>query len=324
MSQSYRAGIHRYALAVAIATGALIFVGGLVTSTGSALAVPDWPLSFGKLFPRMTGGVLFEHGHRLLAGTVAVLVVILALALARSEPRRWVRAVGFAAVVTVVVQAVLGGLTVLLKLPVPLAVAHAGTAEILFCLTATVALVTSRSWLSPAPAAPDMGRPRLRTLSVVTVAAVYAQILLGALVRHTGAGLAIPDFPLSFGRLVPEDLSGLVLYDFAHRAGALVVTLLVVWTAGAILRRHRDAGALTRPALALIALLGWQIFLGASIVWSARAVVPTTTHVLSGALILVTTLVVALRAHHELADPAEAASAGAARSDRTAATAPTA
>ncbi len=297
----YRPGLHRFALAVAIATGVLVFVGGLVTSTGSALAVPDWPLSFGKLFPRMTGGVLFEHGHRLVAGTVATLTVILALALSRSEPRRWVRGLGLAAVAAVIVQAVLGGLTVLFKLPVALAVAHAGVAEIFFCLTASIALVTSRSWHAGAVPAADAGRPPLRTLSAVAVAAVYVQILVGALVRHTGAGLAIPDFPLAFGRLVPPQLAGLVLYDFAHRVGAAVVTVCIVWLAAAILRRHGDRPGLVRPALILIALLGWQVFLGAAIVWSQRAVMPTTTHVLSGALILVTTVVIALRARHELA-----------------------
>ncbi len=291
---AYRAGLHRFALAVAIATGVLVFVGGLVTSTGSALAVPDWPLSFGKLFPRMTGGVLFEHGHRLVAGTVATLTVILALALLKGEPRRWVRGLGLAAVAAVIVQAVLGGLTVLFKLPVALAVAHAGVAEIFFCLTASIALVTSRSWHAAPARAADAGRPGLRTLSMVAVAAVYLQILVGALVRHTGAGLAIPDFPLAFGRVVPPDSTGLVLYDFAHRVGAAVVTLCVVWLAAAILRRHGGRPALVRPALVLIALLGWQIFLGAAIVWSQRAVMPTTTHVLSGALILVTTVVIAL------------------------------
>jgi len=304
----YARGLHRYATAVAVATGVLLFVGGLVTSTGSGLAVPDWPLSFGKLFPKMTGGVLFEHGHRLVAGTVALLTVVLAIVLARAEPRRWVRRLGLAAVAAVIIQAVLGGLTVLLKLPVALAVAHAGVAEIFFCLTATIALVTSRSWLAAEAPMSDAGRPRLRTLSVVTAAAVYLQVLVGALVRHTGAGLAIPDFPLSFGRLVPEAFPALVLYHFAHRVGALAVTVCVVWLVAAILRRHRDRPALTRPALILIGLLGWQIFLGAAIVWTRRAVVPTTTHVLSGALVLVTTVIIALRAHCELVPAAPARS----------------
>jgi heme a synthase len=298
---AYRPALHRYALAVAIATAALLFIGGLVTSTGSALAVPDWPLSFGKLFPPMTGGVLFEHGHRVVAATVGLLTIVLAVWLWRAEPRRWVRWLGAAALASVVVQGVLGGITVLLKLPVAVAVAHAGLAEIFFCLTTTIALVTSPGWLeAPAPSA-DGRRPPLRVLAAVTVALVYAQVLAGALVRHTGAGLAIPDFPLAFGRIWPTAATGLVAYHLLHRVGAVVVTVSVIWTVAATMRRHADVPALRRPALALALLLAWQIYLGAAIIWTRRAVMPTTTHVLSGALVLVTSLVLALRAGRSLA-----------------------
>ena len=300
---SFRRGLHAYAVAVAVATGCLLFIGALVTSTGSGLAVPDWPLSFGQVFPRMTGGVLFEHGHRLAASTVGVLTVVLAIWLARAEPRRWVRRLGIAALFAVVAQGALGGLTVLLKLPVAVSVAHAGVAEIFFCLTVTIALVTSRGWLERAAGAggADTGVPSLATLGAVTVGVAYLQILVGALMRHSGAGLAIPDFPLSFGRLVPPLASPLVLYAYAHRVGALAVSVCVLWTAGRILRRHAGDPGLVRPALILVALLAFQIFLGAAIVWTHKAVMPTTTHVVSGASILVTSLVIALRSRRHLA-----------------------
>ncbi len=298
---AYRPALHRYAVVVAVATAALLFIGGLVTSTGSALAVPDWPLSFGQIFPRMTGGVLFEHGHRMAAAAVGLLTIVLAVWLWRAEPRRWVRWLGVAALVAVVLQGVLGGITVLLKLPVAVAVAHAGLAEIFFCLTTALALVTSRGWLdAPEPAA-DAGRPRLRLLSAVTVAIVFLQVLAGALVRHTGAGLAIPDFPLAFGRLWPPAATGPVAYQMLHRLGAVVVAAFVIWTVAATMHRHGDLPALRRPALALALLLAWQIYLGAAIIWTRRAVVPTTTHVLSGALVLVTSVVLALRAGRLLA-----------------------
>ncbi len=306
---AHRRALHGYAVAVAVATACLLFIGGLVTSTGSGLAVPDWPLSYGQVFPRMTGGVLFEHGHRLAASTVGVLTVILAVWLVRAEPRPWVRGLGVAALAGVILQGLLGGLTVLLKLPVLVSVAHAGLAELFFCVTVTIALVTSRSWLEAGEGAPDAGAPSLRALSALTVAAVYLQILAGALMRHTGAGLAIPDFPLSFGRLVPPLNSPLVLYNFAHRTGAAIVSVLVIWTAAAILRRHGRVPQLTRPALILIALLALQIFLGAATVVSRKAVVPTTTHLLTGALILATSLVIALRARRHLAVPARGAAA---------------
>jgi cytochrome c oxidase assembly protein subunit 15 len=312
----HRPALHRYAILVAVATAALLFIGGLVTSTGSALAVPDWPLSFGQVFPRMTGGVLFEHGHRMAAATVGLLTVVLALWLWRAEPRRWVRRLGAAALAAVVLQGVLGGITVLLKLPVTVAVAHAGLAEIFFCLTVAIALVTSRSWLdAPAPA-PEAGGPSLRVLSAVTVAVVYVQILAGALVRHTGAGLSIPDFPLAFGRVWPSAVSGLVAYQMLHRAGAVVAAAFVAWTVAITLRRHGGVPALRRPALALALLLAWQIYLGAAIIWTRRAVVPTTTHVLSGALVLATSLVLALRAGRLLApNAADRKDEAAARAD---------
>ncbi len=300
-SVAFRPSLHRYALLVAVATALLLFVGGLVTSTGSAMAVPTWPLDFGTLFPRMTGGVLFEMGHRLVAGTVALLTVGLAVWLWLADPRRWVRWLGFAAAVTIVLQAVLGGITVLLRLPVAIAISHAGLAQVMFCLNVTLALVTSRGWGEPAERLPDAGAPSLRALSTATVGVVYLQILIGALVRHTGAGLAVPDFPLAFGRLWPAIASPLVAYQMAHRLGAVAVAVMVLWTVATVLRRHGAIAALRRPALLLLALLAFQIYLGATIVWTQRAVVPTTTHVLSGALVLVTALVLALRARRLLA-----------------------
>jgi cytochrome c oxidase assembly protein subunit 15 len=300
----YQKGLHAYAVIVAAATGCLLFVGGLVTSTGSGLAVPDWPLSFGQVFPQMTGGVLFEHGHRLAASSVGVLTVILAVWLARAEPRRWVRRLGIWAAVAVVAQGALGGLTVLLKLPVAVSVAHAGVAEVFFCLTVTIALVTSRGWLEAADLIPDGAAPSLATLSAFTVGVTYVQILIGALMRHSGAGLAIPDFPLSFGRLVPSLDSPLVLYAYTHRVGALVVTAGALWTAARILRRHAGVPALRGPALILVVLIGWQIFLGAAIIWTRKAVMPTTMHVVSGASVLATSLVIALRARRHLSPAA--------------------
>src|SRR6185295_13406428 len=137
---------HRYAVVCACATALLLVAGGLVTSTGSGLAVPDWPLSFGMVFPPMVGGILFEHGHRMVAGTVAILMLVLAVWLGLREPRRWVRVLGYAAMGTIVAQAVLGGVTVLLLLPPAVSASHACLAQTFFCLTVTIALVTSPRW----------------------------------------------------------------------------------------------------------------------------------------------------------------------------------
>lgn len=297
--------LHAYAVVVACATFLLVAAGGLVTSTGSGLAVPDWPLSFGQVFPRMEGGVLFEHGHRLVAATVGLLTVVLTVWVWRRESRTWVRRLAVVTLAVVVLQGVLGGTTVLLKLPDAVSVAHAGTAQIFFCLVTTVAVVTSAWWASTPAESADPGTPSTRTLTLATLVAVYAQILVGAIVRHTGAGLAVPDFPLAFGRLWPEISSSLVAWQMAHRAGAAVAAGMVVWTAGRVLARHRSEAALRRPALVLLVLAALQIFLGALTIWTRRAVVPTTAHVAAGSLLLVAALVLALRVHLRLA-PADA------------------
>jgi cytochrome c oxidase assembly protein subunit 15 len=294
--------LSRYAAAVAISTFLLIFIGGLVTSTGSGLAVPDWPLSFGRLFPRMQGGVLFEHGHRMAAFGVGLLTLVLALWLSRVEPRDWVRRLGWLAVAAVAVQGALGGLTVLLKLPDATSIAHAALAQIFFCLTAALAAVTSPRWADRRPLQSDASRPSTRALALATVVLVYAQILLGALVRHTGAGLVIPDFPLAHGRLWPEISHPLVAYQMAHRVGALIVVGMIAWTAGRVLARHGAEPALRRPALALVALAAFQVFLGALTIWTRKAVVPTTAHVATGAAVLVVSLLLAIRAQRLLAD----------------------
>ncbi len=290
--------LHRYAQLLAACTFLLIVAGGLVTSTGSGLAVPDWPLSFGRVFPRMEGGVLYEHGHRLVASAIGLLTIGLVILARYREPRAWVRRLAWIALGTVILQGVLGGTTVLLRLPDAVSVAHAGLAQLFFALTVAFAVVTSPRW-GEAPASPGPDAALTRTLTVAAAASVYVQILLGAIVRHTGAGLAIPDWPLSFGRLVPEFGSSLVAWHYLHRWFALVPTALIAWTAARILRRHPDPW-LTRPALALLALVALQIALGALTIWKQKAVTPTTAHVATGALVFVTSVLLALRAHRML------------------------
>jgi len=309
--------LHRFSVLVAASTLVLIFVGGLVTSTDSGLAVPDWPLSYGQFFPRMVGGILFEHGHRMVAATVGLLIVILAIWLWSREPRKWVRRLGGLAVLAVICQAVLGGITVLLLLPPAVSVSHAALAEIVLCLTVSIALVTSRSWQEASPHIEEVGSPSLRTLTTATTVIVYLQILLGALMRHTASGLAIPDFPLSYGHLIPPFFTRQILVHFAHRVGALMAALFIVWVAARILRRHRSERALRTPACLLICALMVQIFLGAETIWSGKGVIPTTLHVAGGAFILATSLFLTLTAgrlllSQSVSQPVTEAHAGAA------------
>lgn len=301
--------LHRFAILTAAATFALIFIGGLVTSTGSALAVPDWPLAFGHLVPKLVGGVRFEYGHRVAAGVVVGLTAVLASWTWMVEPRRWVRRLALAAIAIIIAQAILGGLTVLYLLPLPVAVAHAATAQALVCVMVAIALFTNPAFGTAPPIAPDGRGPRIGALAIATSAAIYAQILIGAVMRHLGAGLAIPDFPTAFGGLIPPFISLGVDVNFAHRCGAIVVTILVVWMAARIFRSYRGVRQLTRPALLLLALLATQIALGALTIWSGRAVLPTTTHVLVGAGVLATSVALSIRlwARGGLASAAQAA-----------------
>lgn len=293
--------LHRYAVLVSGATFALVVAGGLVTSTGSGLAVPDWPLSFGMVFPPMVGGVLFEHGHRMVAAAVGILVVALYVWTLFGAPRKSVRTLSACALGTVVLQGLLGGLTVLMKLPPAVSVAHACLAQAFLCLTVALAAMTGERWPKIEPAAPKPGSISLRTLSMLTTGAVYSQLILGAVMRHTGAGLSIPDFPLAFGRVLPELTDPRVQIHFAHRIGALVVTGLVVWTVARILRAHGGEPLLRRPALLLVALLAAQITLGALTIWTGKAVIPTTAHVLGGACVLAASFLITLRAHRRIA-----------------------
>jgi cytochrome c oxidase assembly protein subunit 15 len=303
--------LHRYACLVAAATFLLVVAGGMVTSTNSGLSVPDWPTTYGHQmfsFPLsgMVGGIFYEHGHRLIATVVGLLTIGLCVWLWWVEPRRWVRWLGTIALGAVVLQGVLGGLTVIYLLPDAISISHAGLAQIFFLLTVTLAVVTSRSWRTPArPAVDD---PRLRRRMVLLTSVIYAQILIGATMRHTGGGLAIPDFPLSYGHLVPPFWTTAIAIHFAHRVGAVMITLLVLVGAGLIWRRHGGRPELQWAAWLLVLLVATQVTLGALVVLTGKQPLVNTLHVATGALVLATSLVVTLRTFRLRFEPPELAS----------------
>jgi cytochrome c oxidase assembly protein subunit 15 len=282
--------LHRFAILVSVLTILLIFAGGLVTSTGSGLSVPDWPLSFGKFFPKMEGGVVYEHGHRMFAGIVALLTIALAVWLWRAESRKYVRVLGILAVASVFSQAVLGGATVLFRLPLLLSVAHAALAELFLCLTVAIALSTSENWQHERVYLGDSRGVSARTLAVLTTLLIFIQILLGALMRHTGGGLSIPDFPLSYGRVIPPFFNGPILFNYTHRIAGLVVIVFVLWFVKKTLSIARSQSSLRTPALILIGSLLVQVVLGAITIWTHKAPIPTTLHVACGAFTLATCL----------------------------------
>ena len=306
--------LHRFALFTACCTFLLVIAGGLVTSTGSGLSVPDWPLSYGQLMPPMVGGVLYEHSHRMVATFVGMLTVTLAIWLWKKEERRWLRMVGVAAVAGVITQGVLGGLTVLFLLPTWISVLHATIAQSFFSLMVFIALATSEGWKQMQPYdLPEASRTR--SLAVATTAVILLQLMLGAWMRHSDAGLAITDFPLSYGAIVPstsaEDLmdvndarienglapvtAGQIWIHFAHRVGALVVLIMVYRLVRHVLATYKDDKRLREPVIILATLVVMQALLGALTVWTGKGVEIATAHVATGALLLALSAFVAAR-----------------------------
>ena len=270
-------GLRRFTKLVAVWGVFLLFAGAQVTSTGSGLAVPDWPLSYGMFFPPMIGGIFYEHSHRMVAGVFGVLTLIQALWLQWRSGSRLLRRLGWTLFGTTVFQALLGGLTVRLLLPKPVSISHALVAEIAFSLAVATAFFASR-FHRELRSVERGAAPVAATSALVGI--VFLQILAGAVIRHLGAGLAIPDFPLSFGRLVPPLATLPVVVNFAHRAGAVVVLAAAIFIF-ARLRRFASSHPLRQLSHLLLVVVGAQILLGAYTVWSGRQPVIASLHVVT-------------------------------------------
>jgi heme a synthase len=276
---------HRLAVLTAVATFPLLFIGGLVTSKGAGLAVPDWPTTFGYnmfLYPwsKMVGGIFYEHSHRLAGSLVGLCTILLTVALWLKESRRWLRWLGIAALGMVIAQGVLGGLRVVL-LEHTLAIVHASFAQAFFAFVAALAVFTSTEWRGPIQEPPIEDDRRLLRLSVITTAMIYLQVVFGAVLRHTGERLD------------------------AHLAFAVLVIVHVLLLLLRVTRNHSTRPKMVRLATFLGVLLLAQLLLGAgsyfgkyTTLWriSGEAVVYITTiHLAVGALMLVTSLILTLR-----------------------------
>lgn len=257
----------------------------------------------------MVGGIFYEHGHRMIATFVGFLTTILAIWLWRREKRKWVRNLGWIALLAVITQGVLGGITVLYLLPTWVSTTHATLAQSFFALTIVLAILTSPSWKSHQPL--DYGRmKKTRTLAIAATAAVFVQLVLGALMRHSDSGLAIPDFPLSYSHWLPptrvNEIASineyrLTYYDlppvelsqiwihFAHRLGAALVTLVIGANVIHVLKNY-TMPQMREPAIIQGILLLVQVLLGALTVWTGKGVQVSTAHVAVGALLLGTSV----------------------------------
>ncbi|MBI3961842.1 MAG: COX15/CtaA family protein [Deinococcus sp.] len=262
--------LRRLALLTSLAAYALVVLGGLVRGTGAGLACPDWPLCHGRIIPPLEPLVLIEWAHRLLASIVGLLVVVVAVVAYRSR-RQWPQAVlpAFIALGLLVVQVVLGGLTVHLLLTPAIVVAHLATG-----MAFLASLLTTTVLATPAAQPGGTVSAGFRTLALITALSTYGLILLGGLVSSSGAGLACPDWPLCHGQLLPPP-AGVAHLQFAHRLGALTVGVFILITA---LASRRQTPHLAKVAAATPGLLAGQILLGAINIWTRLAPVVTAAH----------------------------------------------
>ena len=286
IAQSYNQRHHRFAVLLACWTFLLIIAGALVTSNDAGLSVPDWPTSFGSLYkiPSLVGGVKFEHTHRMIAQVAGLLTIILAIWTWRIEKRRWLRILGFAALITVIAQGILGGITVLFYLPPAVSSAHAALAQTFFCIAVAIALFTGQKWVEEQPRTEfDQKKPSLFTLCLLSIFVLYVQLILGAMFRHHG---------LSWG---------------PHVLNAVIVSFVLAWTAVRALSLYSKTEAIRRPAIAVLSLLIGQLCLGFTafltrVAWGRDAVQPelpmvvsTVAHVAVGALLLASTVILAIQ-----------------------------
>ena len=283
---------HRAFYITTVWTLGLLLLGSIVHATGSSLACPDWPTCYGTMVPEMTGGVFWEHLHRLVAGGLILLFGgATYMAWKPEEHRPAIRKWALAGMALLIVQSVFGGLTVLMQLPDALSTTHLALAFLFLALTAGLAVVTSPGWV--AGEGPAQGVVGLRGIAVAGPVLTFLQSVLGAAVRHTDAGLVCPDVPLCLGQWVPPLQTVTVALHFGHRVvGVLLLVTLLVLT----LRATRELGPSTarRLAQATGVLVIVQVALGFLSVYTRLAVIPVSLHTLLAATILTLTVALAV------------------------------
>jgi cytochrome c oxidase assembly protein subunit 15 len=284
MKATYHSGVHKFSLFVVAWAAVLLCAGALVTSNDAALAVSDWPTSFGSFFPPLrllTGGALIEHSHRVLAAILGIWIITLAVLLWRNDERAWVKKLGYAAVAGVIVQGVLGGLTVLQLLHYWLPVMHACTAELVFALLVSIAVFTSRWYTQDLPQYAEAMLPPIHVVAITNAVFIFMQVLLGAGYRH------------HYISYVP------------HVLNAGVVLVIVVVTAGLLRRRFPQVREFARLRRLLHTLIGAQVILGLLALWSRLTTLDapqpmpvmitfTVVHTVVGAILFATSIATVL------------------------------
>jgi cytochrome c oxidase assembly protein subunit 15 len=311
---TYNAAHHRFTVFVAALAFLLLIAGGLVTSNNAGLAVPDWPTSFGSMYrmPQMIGGVKFEHGHRMIAEGVGLLTIIVAVWTWRVDQRRWMRALTIGAVLGVIFQGVLGGLTVLNFLPPAISTAHGVVGQTMFCVLAAIAVFTSKSWIKEPVEriALKDAKPLIRH-SWMLIGFLYLQLILGAAFRHVWTKWGPP----GSNHWPVHKIIHMFLYP--HILNALFVAGLILYLSMRGLSKHSNIPHIKKPAMALLILLILQLLLGVSaymvrVVQGVNDVQPTialvgvtVAHLGVGALILALTVIFTIQAYRHRGEPAD-------------------
>jgi cytochrome c oxidase assembly protein subunit 15 len=281
MKATFHSGVHKFALFVVGWAVLLLCAGALVTSEDAALAVPDWPLSYGSITPPMVGGIAYEHSHRVIAFILGLLIVALAIVLWRKDERPAVKWLGVAAVGGVIFQGILGGLTVLKLLHYWLPVMHACVAQLMFATLVSIAVVTSRWWVSDRPQYEDKASPAIHTVVILNAAAIFLQIALGAAFRH------------KYSPVTP------------HVVWAMGVLLVASWTAVQLRKRFSNAPEISRIRVLLHGIVGVQLLLGLGALWTRMravddpqpmpaVVITTVVHTVFGAVLFAVSILVVL------------------------------
>lgn len=327
-SGKYHSKLHYWSIFTTFCTFILIFIGGLVKSTESGLSVPDWPTTYGEnmfLFPisSMVGGVLYEHGHRLFASLVGFLILVQTIWIFLVEERSWIKKFSGFTLFTVIVQGILGGLTVHYLLPVWISASHGTIAQSTLCLTVLLSVATSKSWIQHAK---EIINSKIFRVSLTVTALIWIQLVLGAVMRHSEAGLIAFDFPLMNGDLIPsidkiydyneirndfiwdnvdnadstltqrhvldEHLEPItpfkMLIHFAHRFWAFVVLSGILYLFFVVMKLSNENDLMKVSATFLLFTALIQITLGIFSIWSIRDILITTLHVGNGSLVLAT------------------------------------
>ena len=274
-STPYNPWHHRVAVFIAFLTFVVIVAGALVTSEDAGLSVPDWPTSYGHILrlPPWVGGIVYEHSHRMMASVTGILTIVIAFWTLFADRRRWMKYLGFAALATIVIQGVLGGITVLNFLPPAVSTAHSAVGQTFFCIAVLIAVFTGRKWVEEAPSpTADNGHPKVLVLCLYAIAILYLQLVLGGMFRHRGMSW------------------------WPHVVNAIAVALILTWTSVRALISFPRVEAIRRPAALLLFTLMVQLLLGFAafltrVAWVGTQannpmVISTVAHTSVGALLL--------------------------------------